>query len=85
MLAYVESSGEMAASAPLPVRLPDPDDEPFLEAALASRADCLVTGNLSHFPPSARSGIAVLTPAELIDRYRETLADLEAGTAGGET
>ena len=81
LLAYLESSGEMVASAPLRVRLPDPDDEPFLEVALAGAADFLVTGNLSHFPPAARAGVAVLSPAELIERYRESLADFEAGTA----
>jgi putative PIN family toxin of toxin-antitoxin system len=84
LLAYLESCGEMVASAPLRVRLPDPDDEAFLEVALAGAADCLVTGSLSHFPPPARAGVAVLSPAELIERYRETLGDLEAGTAGGE-
>jgi putative PIN family toxin of toxin-antitoxin system len=28
--------------------LPDPDDEPFLETALAGKADYLITGNLAH-------------------------------------
>ena len=77
LLAYIESSGEMVASAPLPLRLPDPDDEPFLEAALASCADGLITGNLSHSPPPARSGVAVLSPAEFIELYRSRLAELE--------
>ena len=30
----------------------DPDDNMFLECALAARANYLVTGNLRHFPPS---------------------------------
>jgi putative PIN family toxin of toxin-antitoxin system len=84
LLAYLESSGEMVASAPLAMRLPDLDDEPFLEVALAGAADCLVTGNLSHFPPAARAGVAVLSPAELIDRYRKSLVDFETATAEGE-
>jgi uncharacterized protein len=29
---------------------PDPDDNIFLECADAARANCLVTGNLRHFP-----------------------------------
>lgn len=42
--------------------LPDPWDEPFLEAALASNADCLITGNKKHFPADACKGQIVLTP-----------------------
>lgn len=33
-----------------PCGIPDPDDEAFLEVALAAQALCLVTGNLAHFP-----------------------------------
>ncbi|MHC4687564.1 MAG: PIN domain-containing protein [Planctomycetota bacterium] len=29
--------------------MPDRDDEPFLEAALATQAATLVTGNIKHF------------------------------------
>jgi uncharacterized protein len=84
LLAYLESSGEMVASAPLPARLPDPDDEAFLEVALAGAADCLVTGNLSHFPPAARAGVTVVSPAQLIDRYRKSLAHKETATDEGD-
>jgi putative PIN family toxin of toxin-antitoxin system len=70
LLDYLESSGEMAASQPLATRLPDPDGEPFLEVALAAVADALVTGNLGHYPQGARAGAAVLSPAELVERYR---------------
>jgi putative PIN family toxin of toxin-antitoxin system len=43
--------------------LPDPDDAPFAECALA--LDCpLVTGNKRHFPASAIRGLPLLTPAE---------------------
>lgn len=52
--------------APLPLSLPDPDDEPFLAAALA--AGChLVTGNLRHYPKASRSGAAVVTPREFME------------------
>jgi uncharacterized protein len=83
LLDYLESGGEMVASGPLAVRLPDPDDEPFLEAALAGAADCLVTGNLAHYPPGARAGATVLSPAELVERYRAALAGFEAAMETG--
>ncbi len=45
--------------------LPDESDRPFLEVARGA-ADVLVTGNVRHFPISARGGLAVLTPRELV-------------------
>jgi len=59
----------VAGADPWPVRLPDPDDEPFLAVA-HSCAGILVTGNLRHFPARARSGVTVLPPRELVDRLR---------------
>ncbi|MGA3057507.1 MAG: putative toxin-antitoxin system toxin component, PIN family [Candidatus Limnocylindrales bacterium] len=78
LLDYVESNGEMVASQPLVPRLPDPDDEPFLEVALAGAADCVVTGNAAHYPPQARAGVSVVTPAEFIDLYRSRLSEFES-------
>lgn len=47
--------------------LPDPDDAPFIAAALA--AGCLiVTGNTKHFP--ATSGVEILIPAEALARLQ---------------
>jgi putative PIN family toxin of toxin-antitoxin system len=51
VLDYIANVAEMHAGTPLRVPLPDPDDSAFLEVALASGADCLVTGNLRHSPP----------------------------------
>jgi uncharacterized protein len=70
LLDYIDFTSEVAAARPLAVRLPDPDDEPFLEVALACGADCLVTGNLAHFPKESRAGVTVLSPAEFVDRVR---------------
>jgi len=44
-----------------PYSCPDPKDAPFLALARASGA-WLVTGNLKHFPESARGGVRVLSP-----------------------
>jgi predicted nucleic acid-binding protein len=51
--------------------LPDIDDEPFLEVALASGAECLVTGNKLHFPAKMRQGVKVLSPREFSDFYKK--------------
>jgi putative PIN family toxin of toxin-antitoxin system len=69
-LDYIEFNGRTVASSPLPSTLPDVDDEPFLEVAIASRAACLVTGNRGHFPPDVRQGAAVLSPSEFLAFYK---------------
>ncbi len=51
--------------APWPVVLPDQKDAPFLALARAAGA-WLVTGNLKHFPRSARKGVTVLSPADYL-------------------
>lgn len=71
LLDQVKIEGLGIAGHPLPARLPDPTDEPFLEIALAGKADCLITGNAKHFPFIKRQGIAVLSPREFLDRYRK--------------
>jgi putative PIN family toxin of toxin-antitoxin system len=70
LMDYIEFSGHVAASAPLEQRLPDPDDEPFLEVALACGSECLVTGNLVHFPAEVCGGVEVLSPAQFVERFR---------------
>jgi putative PIN family toxin of toxin-antitoxin system len=44
---------------------PDPKDAPFLALANAAGA-WLVTGNLKHFPETARNGVIVLSPADYL-------------------
>lgn len=47
---------------------PDPDDQPFLEAALQATDCVLVTGNVRHFPKRCRGPILLLTPRAAWDR-----------------
>ena len=49
--------------------LPDPDDAPFLECALASGVP-LVTGNLRHFPKSAAKDATVITPVQFVALFK---------------
>ena len=67
----LKADGLEVTGAPLPSRLPDPDDEMFLEVVVAGNASCLVTGNLKHFPEEGRAGVRVLTPRQLVDLLPE--------------
>jgi putative PIN family toxin of toxin-antitoxin system len=70
LLEEIRAGGIPVAARPLAVRLPDSDDEPFLEVALAGEAQCLVTGNARHYPAEASSGIEVLSPRSFLELYR---------------
>jgi predicted nucleic acid-binding protein len=71
LLEQIKTEGLSVAGNPLPVRLPDPTDEPFLEVAIAGDADCLITGNIKHFPSAKRQGAVVLSPSEFLDYFRK--------------
>jgi putative PIN family toxin of toxin-antitoxin system len=66
ILAFFRQSAVQAPAMAEPLQLPDMDDVPFLEAALSSRVDALVTGNKKHFPARKCKGIRILSPAECL-------------------
>jgi putative PIN family toxin of toxin-antitoxin system len=68
-LDQTEAEGEVVVALPLKSALPDPDDAPFLEVAVAAHADALITGNTRHYPARARQGMPVLDPAGFLDRW----------------
>jgi putative PIN family toxin of toxin-antitoxin system len=70
-LEQIKTEGLSVAGNPLSARLPDPTDEPFLEAAIAGDANCLITGNIKHFPSAKRQGAVVLSPSEFLDHFRK--------------
>ena len=72
LLADLGEEGEIVVGLPLPERLSHPADEPFLEVAMAARADFLVTGNLRHFPARLRQGVTVVSPREFLDELRRS-------------
>jgi len=72
-LAQIENEGLLVASKPLPFSLPDPDDEPFLETALASKAVALITGNKRHFPKKIYEKTRILSPAEFLEVFSNQL------------
>lgn len=71
IITQIETEGILVLGQPLPERLPDPDDEPFLEAALAGKETVLVTGNKKHFPAPVSKKVLVLNPGEFISFYRK--------------
>ena len=48
--------------------LVDPDDEIFLQTAVAGGAAALVTGNQKHFPASSYAGVRILSPAAFLEQ-----------------
>lgn len=65
-LEFIATNSKLVNSTPLRFRLPDPDDEPFLEVAISGRAEFLVTGNSKHFPKARRGKIKVVSPGEFV-------------------
>ena len=70
LLDHIEHRGRVVASSPLQQSLPDCDDEPFLEVAIAAKAVCIVTGNHIHFPPDLCQGVTVFSPSVFLTFYR---------------
>jgi len=68
LLEEIRTSGFPVAAKPLGFSLPDPDDAKFLEAALAGRAECLVTGNIKHYTPPKSLRMPIISPADMLAR-----------------
>ena len=67
LIEFIEAAGSPTLAPPLAVTLPDPWDQMFIEVAVPSHAEFLVTGNRRHFPQTARSGVRVVSPREFLD------------------
>ena len=71
LLDFIKLYGQFVSSLPLKHRLPDLDDEPFLEVAIAGKVRSLITGNIVHYPPSSREGIKIFSPSEFLEFFRK--------------
>ena len=78
ILDLIKHRGAIVASSPLLNPLPDPDDEPFLEIAIAASVATLVTGNHVHFPTESCQGVTVLSPTEFLTFYRQHMANRQS-------
>lgn len=70
LLNHIRAEGVLVAPHPLARHLPDPDDEPFLEAAIAGNARYLITGNKRHFPKASTEGTTVLSAGGFLNIWR---------------
>ena len=79
LLDFIKRYGQFVSSLPLKNRLPDPDDEPFLEVAIAGKVRSLITGNIVHYPPLFREGIKIFSPSEFLEVFRKQNRTTEQG------
>lgn len=71
LIDFIMQYGQVVSGLPLKRSLPDPDDEPFLEVAVAGEVKILITGNKVHYPSASREGIDILSPSEFIDLFKK--------------
>lgn len=70
VIAHIELTGQHIDADPLPPDgFQDPDDLPFAEVFLKADANALVTGNLRHFAPLVKKGLAVFSPAGFLEQF----------------
>ena len=69
LLEQIKVRGERVVAKPLSKPLPDQADQMFLEVALAGKVECLVTGNLKHFPEALCQRMKVFSPSDFLEFY----------------
>ncbi len=72
LLGYMARTGVHVLAGPVKHTVdlaPDPDDLPFVEAAVAGRADFIITGNLTHFSffEGNSFGIRLISPRQFYE------------------
>lgn len=75
LLYFIRHYGKFVPGSPLSDPLPDRDDEPFLEVALAGKVTAFITGNAIHSPNDLRKGVRLLSPAEFLRFYLKNQND----------
>ncbi|MFP4349963.1 MAG: putative toxin-antitoxin system toxin component, PIN family [Desulfococcaceae bacterium] len=69
-LSVIRLTGIRAPALAKTFKLPDENDIPFLEAAVAADADVLITGNSRHFPEALCAGQVVMTPSNFLENFQ---------------
>ncbi len=66
-LSAIKQSGHLYLPSPLAAATPDPDDEMFIECAVAARADFVVTGDKGHLLALKQAGgIPIVAASEFL-------------------
>ena len=66
-LSAIRQAGHLYLPAPLPASTTDPDDEMFIECAVAARADYLVTGDKAHLLAMKQAGgVAIVAVSDFL-------------------
>ena len=73
-LEQIQSCGELVAALPLKDLLPHPEDQSFLDIAVAGNVPILVTGNIKHFPRSHYYSVQIVSTSKFNDRYRKEIS-----------
>jgi uncharacterized protein len=79
LIDFIKQYAHFISGSPLQSSLPDPDDEPFLEVAIAGSVAALITGNSVHYPKSLPQGIKIVSPA----KFSEFCRKIDKHTAPG--
>lgn len=69
LVAYLDRVAEHVVAIPLGVHIPDLDDLPFLEVAVVSKVEALITGNKKDYGPPPK-GLKISSPAEFLQFYK---------------
>ena len=70
-LEFLKINGELVTGHPQKVALSDPNDEMFVEIAMAGSVDCLITGNIKHYLGANALGVKILSPKDFIEWYKK--------------
>ena len=65
------STGVLVSPSVTVTECKDPDDDMFLECALAARASFLITGNSAHFPTQFKA-TKIVTPREFLEAWHKS-------------
>jgi putative PIN family toxin of toxin-antitoxin system len=68
---YLRQVAEWVSAIPLPLKIPDPDDLPFLEVAASGEVEALITGNAKDFS-SATHDVKIYTPTQFLKFFSKS-------------
>ena len=71
VLNFIKNNGYLISDIPTGIKLPDSDDEKFINAALSGQAQYIITGNMKHYPEIKYNAKRVLLPADFLKEIKK--------------